>query len=159
ATMPSKFAKQKSDALARARKALRQFSGELAAPILVEQGLGMAGPMFSDRLIDEKRNAKLGLLFAHYHIPPDDKERWRRLSVCLASDFVPGLIAIDLSAKKSPLTRKNRKWTQQQYEEFVRAVDGIREKSRKKRIEWAIDQLVRKQPERWGKYKKDSLKT
>jgi hypothetical protein len=145
--------------MSKARKALRRFSGELAAPILVEPGLGLASDIFSDWEIDEKRNAKLGLLFAHYNIPPDDKERWMRLSVCLAADFVPGMIAFKMSAKKSSLTWKNRKWTLQQYEEFVRAVDGIREKSRRKRIEWAIDQLMRKQPEQWRKYKKDSLKT
>jgi hypothetical protein len=157
--MPSKFAKQKSEALAKARKALQQFSGELAAPIVVEPGPGLASDIFSDREIDEKRNAKLGLLFAHYHIPPDHKERWMRLSVCFAADFVQGMIAFKMSAKKSPLTRKNRKWTLQQYEDFVRAVDELREKSRKKRIKWAIDQLVRKKPEQWREYKKGSLTT
>jgi hypothetical protein len=39
--MPSKSEKQKSEALAKARKALRQFSGKLANPILVEQGPGI----------------------------------------------------------------------------------------------------------------------
>ena len=40
--MPSKSAKLKYDAMSKARKALRRFSGELAAPILVEPGLGLA---------------------------------------------------------------------------------------------------------------------
>jgi hypothetical protein len=146
--------------MARARKALHQFSGELAAPILVEeQGPGMLSAMFLEREIAEKRGAKLGLLLAHYDIQPDDKDRWRRLSERLAADFVPGMIAVDLPPKKSFLTRQGKKWTLQQYEDFVGAIDEIREKSKRKRIEWAIDQLVRKQPEQWRKYKKESLKT
>jgi hypothetical protein len=90
ATMPVKSVKQKSAALAKARKALKQFSGKLADPILFEQGSGLLGDMFEEREIAEKRGAKLGLLFAFYQISPNDKDRWIKLSGCLATDFVPG---------------------------------------------------------------------
>jgi hypothetical protein len=156
-TMPAKSVKQKSEAMAKARKALKGFSGKLADPILFEQGPGLLGDMIVEREIAEKRGAKLGLLFAHYHIPPNDKDRWIKLSECLATDFVPGMIAIKLSSRKFSSLRKNQKWTFKRYSGFVRDVDEIRTKSKLKRIDWAIDQVARQQPEKWGRYNKASL--
>jgi hypothetical protein len=158
--MPSKFAKQKSEALARARKALRQFSGELAAPILLkEEGPGLIHAISLRRKIAEHRNAKLGLLLAHYDIRPDDKNRWGKLSARLAEDLVPGMIAIISPSNKRRAPRKNQEWTMVRYRDLVREVDDIRAQSKLKLIEWAIKELLRLRPRKWGRYDKDSLKT
>jgi hypothetical protein len=155
--MPIKSVKQKSEALTKARKALKQFPGKLADPILFKQGHGLLGDMIEEREIAEKRSAKLGLLFAFYQISPNDKDRWIKLSGCLATDFVPGMIAIKLSSRNFLSRRKNLQWTLERYSELVRDVDEIRTKSRLKRIDWAIDQVARQRPEKWGRYNKASL--
>ena len=158
--MPAKSVKQTSEAMARARKSLRQFSGELAAPILVkEPGPGRLSATFLERKIAERRSAKLSLLLAHYHIAPNDKNRWIKLSGCLAADFVPGMIAVKLPPEKKSPPRKNKEWTFEQYSNLVRDVDEVRAKSRLRRIRWAIQQLVRQNPQKWGTYNKGSLKT
>jgi hypothetical protein len=55
ATMLVKSVTQKSDALTKARKALKQFSGKLADLILFEQGQGLLGDMIEEREIAKKR--------------------------------------------------------------------------------------------------------
>jgi hypothetical protein len=85
--MPVKSVKQKSEALKQARKALKQFSGKLADPILFKQGQGLLGDMIEEHEIAQKRGAKLGLLFAHYQISQNDKYRRIELSGCLATDL------------------------------------------------------------------------
>jgi hypothetical protein len=158
--MPSKSAKYRSQALARVKKALGKFSGELANPILVNDwpGLAGAGPMFSERDISEKRQAKLEPLLAHYRIQPNDRHRWIKLSTCIATDLIPGMIAIKVPAKKFS-THKNAKWTLAQYSELVRDVDAIRAASGRRKIYNATSQLVHERPEKWGAFNPRSLVT
>jgi hypothetical protein len=158
--MPSKSAKYRLQALARAKKALGKFSGELANPILVNDWPGLAGPMFSERDISEKRQAKLEPLLAHYRIQPNDRHRWIRLSTCLAVDLIPGMIAIKVPAKEFS-THKNREWTLAHYSELVGDVDAIRAAvgPRKKKIYSATSQLIHERPEKWGAFDPRSLVT
>jgi hypothetical protein len=156
--MPSKSAKNRSQALAIAKNALGKFSGELASPILVNDWPGLAGPMFLERHITEQRTAKLETLLAHYGIEPNDKNRWIKLSGCLAADLVPGMIAIKVPAKELRL-RKNREWTFAQYSELVRDVDAIRSRIGSRKIFRATSQLADEQPEKWGAFGASSLVT
>src|SRR5271156_3642223 len=101
AAMTSESSQRASKALAQAKKAIRNFKGKLAAPIVVsEPGLGLAADMLLKREIAEQRTAKLGLLFPHYHISKNDKNRWAKLSACLAVDFVPGMITVQQRSTK-----------------------------------------------------------
>jgi hypothetical protein len=155
--MPSKSAKYRSQALAKAKRSLGKFSGELASPILVSDWPGLASPMFLERHIAEQRTAKLEILLAHYGIEPNDKNRWTKLSRCLAADLVPGMIAIKVPAKKFP-AGTNREWTLKRYSDLVREVDAILATGVPK-IYAATMQLAQEQPNKWGRYGGDSLKT
>jgi hypothetical protein len=153
--MPAKSVKHVSEALAKARKALRQFSGALATPILVaEPGPGLAATMFSEHEIAKQRNAKLGLLFQHYHIRSNDKDRWIKLSGCLAADLVPGMITI-----KQPSTEKwahkTKDWTFKKYTELVRDVDAIRATAGRAKIYSVVAELSGK----WRAHTRPSLVT
>jgi hypothetical protein len=153
--MPAKSLTQKSEALAKARKALRQFSGELAAPIPVtEPGPGLAAATFLEREIAAQRNAKLELLFKHYNIQSNDKDRWVKLSGCLAADFVPGMITIKQHATEK-WVHKNKGWGFKKYSELVRDVDAIRAKSGRTKIHAVVGELSGK----WRAYTTSSLVT
>ena len=72
AAMPAK-----SKALAKAKKALRKFTGELSSPILIPSAKAEWGPLSPkslDREIAQQRVAKLDLLFAHYRIRSNDED-------------------------------------------------------------------------------------
>jgi hypothetical protein len=152
--MPSKSAQQTSKALAKAKKALRKFRGELATPILVpgpKPEWGPLSPKSLEREIAQQRWAKLGLLFEHYRIRPNDKDRFLKLAACLAKDFVPGMITIEqhsspYRAKKR--SHRDKRWDLDRYADLVRDVDAYAGKK-----EAAIYDLVNKKPEKWGKYK------
>jgi hypothetical protein len=67
----------KSQALAKAKRALRKFTGALSSPILVPSPNAEWGPLSPESLkseIAKQRVAKLDLLFAHYGIRPNDNE-------------------------------------------------------------------------------------
>jgi hypothetical protein len=156
--MPAKFetlskatrAAAKRAALAKAKEALRQFTGKLSLPIL---DFGKWAPLTTTTLkseIAKQREAKANLLFAHYGIQLDDKDRWQKLSVCLAADFVPGMIIVEY---QQPGVHKNKTWHFDRYIDLVRDVDAIRATLGKRKIFAAICDLVEHQPEKWGAYK------
>ena len=95
--------------------------------------------------------AKLDLLFDHYRIQSNDKDRFLKLAACLAKDFVPGMITIE--AHSSPYRAKkkshrDKRWDLGRFADLVRDVDARGEK-----ILAAIYYLVNEQPEKWGEYK------
>jgi hypothetical protein len=144
----------KSEALAKAKRALRKFTGALSSPILIPSPKAEWGPLSPkslEREIAQQRLAKLDLLFAHYHIRPNDKDRFLKLAACLAKDFVPGMITIEhhsspYSAKKG--SHRDKRWDLDRYADLVRDVDAYGGKK-----EAAIYDLVNKQPEKWREYK------
>jgi hypothetical protein len=155
--MPSKSAQLTSKALGKAKKALHKFTGELASPILVpgpEPEWGPLSPASLEREIAQKRQAKLPLLFAHYRIRPNDKDRVPKLAACLAADFVPGMITIE--QRSSPYKKgshKDKAWTLEQHADLVRGVDANRGVNRKEKIIAAIYAVVQQRPKEWGAYK------
>jgi hypothetical protein len=152
----------KSEALAKAKRALRKFTGPLSSPILIPSPKAKWGPLSPkslERKIATQRLAKLDLLFAHYRIRSNDKDRFVKLVKCLAVDFVPGMIAIGqhlspYRAKKR--SHRDKRWDLDRYADLVRDVDAYGGKK-----EAAIYDLVNKKPEKWGEYKgrELSLKT
>jgi hypothetical protein len=144
----------KSEALAKAKRALREFTGALSSPIFIPSPKAEWGPLSPkslDREIGTQRVAKLDLLLAHYRIRPNDKDRFLKLAACLAKDFVPGMITIEqhsspYRAKKGP--HRDKRWDLDRYSDLVRDVDAYGGKK-----EAAIYDLVNKQPEKWGEYK------
>jgi hypothetical protein len=144
----------KTEALAKAKRALRKFTGELSSPIPIPSPKAKWGPLSPkslERDIAQQRGAKLDLLLAHYSIRPNDKDRIVKLAVCLAKDFVPGMITIEhhsspYRAKKG--SHRDRRWDLDRYADLVRDVDAYGGKK-----EAAIYDLVNKQPEKWGEYK------
>jgi hypothetical protein len=159
--MPAKFkalpkakvAVAKRAALAKAKEAVRQFTGELSSPILVP-GTDGKYPLSTTTLepeIAKQRRAKIDLLFEHYGIQSDDKDRWRKLSACLAVDFVPGMIIVEQQYQGG--SHKDKIWHFYRYVALVRDVDAIRATHGKPKIFAAICDLVEQQPEKWGAYK------
>src|SRR5262249_15752317 len=147
----------KSEALAKAKKALRKFAGALSSPILIPSPIAEWGPLSPESLkseIAKQRVAKLDLLFAHYGILPNDKDRLPKLATRLAVDFVPGMITVE--QRYSPFKKRSHKdkaWTLEQYADLVRGVDANRGVNRKEKIIVAIYALVRQRPKEWGAYK------
>ena len=148
----------KSEALAKAKRALRKFTGALSSPILTpspEAKWGPLSPKSLEREIATERLAKLDLPLAHYRIRPNDKDRHLKLAASLAKDFVPGMITIEqhsspYRAKKR--SHRDKRWDLDRYADLVRDVDAYGGKK-----EAAIYDLVNKQPEKWGKYKEREL--
>jgi hypothetical protein len=141
----------KRAALAKAKEALRQFTGKLSFPILLlEKWVPLTTTTLKSE-IEKQREAKADLLFAHYGIQLDDKDRWRKLSARLAVDFVPGMITVELQIKGGP--HKNKTWHFDRYIDLVRDVDAMRVTLGKRKIFAAICDLVGQQPEKWGTYK------
>jgi hypothetical protein len=144
----------KSEALAKAKRALRKFTGELSSPILIpspKAGWGPLSPKSLEREIGTERLAKLDLLFDHYRIRLNDKDRFLKLAACLAKDFVPGMITIEQHS--SPYRAKKRShrdklWDLHRYAELVQDVNAYGGKK-----EAAFYDLVNKNPEKWGEYK------
>jgi len=144
----------KSEALAKAKRALRKFTGALSSPILIPSPMADWGPLSPsslEREIGTQRLAKLDLLFVHYRIRSNDKDRHLKLAACLAKDFVPGMITIE--QRSSPYRAKkgfhrDRRWDLDRYADLVRDVDAYGGKK-----EAAIYDLVNEKPEKWGKYK------
>jgi len=65
----------KSEALAKAKRALRKFTGTLSSPILIPSPKAEWGPLSPKSLkreIATQRLEKLDLLFAHYRIRSND---------------------------------------------------------------------------------------
>jgi hypothetical protein len=144
----------KSEALAKAKRALRKFTGALSSPIPIPSPKSEWGPLSPKSLkreIATQRVAKFDLLLAHYRIRPNDKDRFRKLAACLAKDFVPGMITIEqhsspYRAKKK--SHRDRRWDLDRFADLVRDVDAYEGKK-----EAAIYDLVNDQPEKWGEYK------
>ena len=144
----------KSEALAKAKRALRKFTGTLSSPILIPSPKAEWGPLSPESLkseIAKQRVAKLDLLFAHYGIRPNDKDRLSKLATRLAVDFVPGMITVEqrsspYRAKKT--SHRDKRWDIGRFADLVRDVDARGEK-----ILAAIYYLVNEQPEKWGEYK------
>jgi len=155
--MPPKSAQLSSKALARAKKALGKFRGELSSPIIVPRPMADWGPLSDTSLqreIAQQRQAKFGLLFEHYRIRPNDKDRWGKLASRLAFDLVPGMITIEWHSspfKKS--SHKDKNWTPDRCAALVRGVDALRGVNKNRKIFAAIYDLVNQQPQKWGKYK------
>ena len=144
----------KSKALAKAKKALSKFTGELSSPILIPSAKAEWGPLSPkslDREIAQQRVAKLDLLFAHYRIRSNDKDRFLKLAACLAKDFVPGMITIEQHSsphRAKKRSHRDKRWDLGRYADLVRDVDAYGGKK-----EAAIYDLVNEQPEKWGDYK------
>ena len=144
----------KSEALAKAKRALGKFTGALSSPILIPSPKAEWGPLSSkglEREIGQQRVAKLDLLFAHCRIRSNDKDRFLKLAACLVKDFVPGMITIEqhsspYGAKKK--SHRDKRWDVGRFADLVRDVDARGEK-----ILAAIYYLVNEQPEKWGEYK------
>ena len=144
----------KSEALAKAKRALRKFTGPLSSPILIPSPKAEWGPLSRKSLkreIAQQRVAKLDLLLAHYRIRLSNKDRFLKLAACLAKDFVPGMITIEqhsspYRAKKK--SHRDKRWNLDRYADLVRDVDAYGGKK-----EAAIYDLVNKQQEKWGEYK------
>jgi len=144
----------KSEALAKAKRALCNFTGALSSPIVIPSPNAKWGPLSPkglEREIGTQRLAKFDLLLAHYRIRPNDKDRYLKLAACLAKDFVPGMITIE--AHSSPYRAKkkshrDKRWDLGRFADLVRDVDARGEK-----ILAAIYYLVNEQPEKWGEYK------
>jgi hypothetical protein len=144
----------KSESLAKAKRALRKFTGALSSPILIPSPKAKWGPLSPKSLkreIAQQRVAKFDLLLAHYRIRPNDKNRFLKLAACLAKDFVPGMITIEQHS--SPYRAKKRSHRDKRcdldrFADLVRDVDAYGGKK-----EAAIYDLVNKQPEKWGEYK------
>jgi len=144
----------KSEALAKAKRALRKFTGALSSPIPIPSPKAEWGPLSRKSLkreIAQQRVAKLDLLLAHYRIRLSNKDRFLKLAACLAKDFVPGMITIEqhsspYRAKKK--SHRDKRWNLDRYADLVRDVDAYGGKK-----EAAIYDLVNKQQEKWGEYK------
>jgi hypothetical protein len=151
------LAKAKKVALAKAQKALLNFTGDLSLPIVVPDPNAEWGPLSFESLepeIANKRRAKLGLLLAHYRIPPTDKDRWFKLVERLTVDVIPGMITVEQrSSPYKKWSHKDKTWTFDRYAEFVRAVNAHRGANGKGKIIAAIVELVKQRPEEWGTYK------
>ena len=153
--MPSKSAKLSSEALEKAKKALRKFTGQLSSPILVPSAMAEWGPLtpkILTREIDQQRQAKFGLLFAHYRIRSND---WRELARRLAVDLVPGMITIEQrsSPYKKMRSHKDKTWTSDRHADLVREVELLRGENKKLKIFTAVNDLVKQQPKKWGQFK------
>jgi hypothetical protein len=148
----------KSEALAKAKRALRKFKGALSSPILVPGSNAEWGPLSPrslEREIAQQRVAKLDLLLAHYSIRPNDKDRFLKLGACLAKDFVPGMITVEQrsSPYRAKKSHQDKRWDLDRYADLVRDVDAIRAAYPKRKIFAVICDLVKQQPEKWGEYK------
>jgi hypothetical protein len=149
----------KSEALAKAKRALRKFTGALSSPIIIPSPKAAWGPLSPkglEREFAKQRVAKLDLLLAHYRIRPNDKDRFLKLAACLAKDFVPGMITVEqhsspYRAKKG--THRDKLWDLDRFAALVRDVDAIRASYGKRKIFAVICDLVKQQPEKWGEYK------
>jgi hypothetical protein len=144
-------------ALSIAKKAIGQFSGDLANPIVVNPvGPGLASAELSKRDTIRRLREKFFLLFGHFGIDPRDSAGWMKLSWHLSINLVPGLITI---VGDPPVPRKSRSdkfWTLARYKTLVSGVairltngDGTRVK-----IESAVFQLVDEEPRVWGAFKR-----
>jgi hypothetical protein len=150
-------------ALAIAKKAIGQFSGELANPILVDPvSPGLAAAALSKRHVVRTLREKFFSLFGHFGIEPKDPDGWLKLSWHLSINLVPGFITV----VKPALPRQSRSdkfWTPARYKALVFAVDKIRLATGNGTlvtIESAVFQLVDEEPKSWGAYKnKDTLIT
>jgi hypothetical protein len=125
----------KSEALAKAKRALRKFTGALSSPILIPSPKAEWGPLSPkslEREIGTQRLEKLDLLFDHYGIQSsNDKDRFLKLAACLAKDFVPGMITIEqhsspYRAKKG--SHRDKRWDLDRFADLVRDVDARGEK-------------------------------
>jgi hypothetical protein len=148
----------KSEALAKAKRALRKFTGALSSPILIPSPKAKWGPLSPESLkreIATQRLAKLDLLFKYYRILSNDKDRFVKLAKCLAVDFVPGMITIELrsSPYRAKKSHRDKRWDLDRYADLVRDVDAIRAAYPNQKIFAVICDLVKQQPEKWGDYK------
>jgi hypothetical protein len=144
-------AKPEALALAKAKKALRKFTGDLATPILVPSPEVEWGPLSPESLKHEiaaKRLAKLRPLFSHYRIRPEDKDRCRKLAGCLAKDFVPGMITVEQRSSPYRFKRPHRdkRWDVNRLLDLAKDVQA-----REGKILARIYDLVN--TEKWGAYK------
>jgi hypothetical protein len=143
----------KSEALAKAKRALREFTGALSSPILIPSPKAEWGPLSPkslEREIGTQRLEKLDLLFDHYRIRPNDKDRFLKLAACLAKDFVPGMITVEQrsSPYRAKKSHRDKRWDLDRYADLVRDIDAYGGKK-----EAAIYDLVNKQPGKWGEFK------
>ena len=149
--MTSKSAQLTSKALAKAKKALGKFRGQLSSPIIVPGRMAGWGPLSPESLKREsaaQRLAKLGLLFSHYRIQPKDKDRFRKLAGCLAKDLVPGMITVEQRSSPYRFERSHRdkRWDVSRLLDLVQDVQA-----RKGKVLARIYDLVK--TEKWGAYK------
>jgi hypothetical protein len=159
--MPSKLKGQELTkieraALARARKAVLSFSGELATPIVRKTsgcGVGILNVLFERKQeLDRILSAKTHLLLRHYEIKASDENRWSKLSARLACDFVPGMQVFEKSGKRGP--KRRRTWPDDQYIKLVFQADAIRQDiGSRKKLSALMYELVKRDPREWGRYK------
>jgi hypothetical protein len=143
-------------ALSIAKKAIRQFSDELANPILVEPvGPGLASATLLKRDTLRRLREKFFLLFHHFGIDSKDPGGWVKLSMCLATNFVPGLVTIVGDPLVPRNSRSDKFWTLARYKTLVSGVAARLTNGDGKpvKIESAVFQLVEEEPKAWGAFK------
>jgi hypothetical protein len=134
-----------------------RFAGQLNEPIVskapahLQRGLSdqdRQEPNESvEKAITQEQMRKLELLLDCYDVPRGE-DQWRKLSFCLALDFVPGMEVVSELAKKGrPGEWKGVKGIRLFYE-----VELIKNE-RKHGARDAIRTLINRHPDDWGAYK------
>lgn len=103
-----------------AGKTRARYAGPLNEPISRRQreALGDLGGAERERILNAL-GEKILLLFDHYEIPREAADRWQRLAIHLAFDHVKGF-KIDSSKRRGAPER----WTYQECQDFVAAIDA-----------------------------------
>ncbi len=137
-----------------ARKAKPIYSGALNDPIVVQPlgTLSVVSESENKRIRDEQVE-KIKLLFQHYEIESNDKNRWQKLAIALAFQHVRGL-QLALPPGKAGAARL---WDYQEAQLLIDEVSAIAATS-KLSVAGAIRLLCKQKGDRWGS-NPDSLQT
>jgi hypothetical protein len=143
--------------MARKRRA-PNYTGALAQPIYLEDhykftgGLGQSIREPDTAAIRKVGLEKMGLLFEHYEIDPNDEQRWLELAMSLAFAHVPGL-QIANRPKRGPKPT----WKTGLGDELVRAIQDVKSQTDMRTQDAAIRKLQKDNPETWGRYTVENL--
>jgi hypothetical protein len=78
-----------------------RIASYLAEPIVIEPQIGLLAYEFNEDLT-RRLGEKVRLLLEHYDIKPSDKDKWLKLSMHLAHDFVDGMKIIERTSPPKP---------------------------------------------------------
>ena len=136
--------------MARKRRA-PNYTGALAQPIYLEDhykftgGLGQSIREPDTAAIRKVGLEKMGLLFEHYEIDPNDEQRWQKLAMSLALAHVPGL-----QFANRPKPGRKPTWKTGLGDELVRAVEDVQSRTGVAGIKHA---LLKLHEDKLGKWK------